>query len=449
MIATTDMLVKQYNLQNEELAVVVNKQLQVLWASSKMQELQMIDRHGYFVVHEEFLSMWDFFLQQLQVQQRADLIMPIKSARHYTVYYITGILHLTHQLIVLTFQRVKDVSTVSANTESHLLNYIQQGIILTTINHSIVHFNQYAKKMIPKQFIKLDTDMKKLVEHNIIAIQEKEKFWANVEKREKVISNCIIDGNVWRIVVSYDVILERYIYMFEDLTELEQIKFQSTQQQYLSEIGEMATALVHEMNNPMTAIKGYVDLMLLDPQNASNYLKIIEREVSHVIQLSSDILFLAKPISKMATGVDLLEIAKEVQQLLQYDAEQLKADLVLTFNKDQSYIIAGNEMYFKQLVLNLVKNALQALGGKQNGVVEICLTELIHSVELVIKDTGCGIEPQQLDNIFEMFYTTKEYGTGLGLPVVKKIVDQLNGTIDVKSTVNIGTKITINLPRIH
>lgn len=219
------------------------------------------------------------------------------------------------------------------------------------------------------------------------------------------------------------------------------------EKEYLSEIGKMTSTLVHEMRNPMTCIKGYVDIMLTEQKPNSKYMSIIERELSHLTHLCSDILFLSKPIDKIGKGVNLLQIVQEVMELMEVEVHNKPIDLKLHCNRAANYIVPGNEMYFKQVILNIIKNAVQAIDVE--GTVEVALYENIHSVELVVKDTGCGMKQEELERVFDMFYTTKEYGTGLGLPVVKKIIDQLNGKIEVKSTENIGTKFTIQFPTIH
>ncbi|MER2000440.1 MAG: ATP-binding protein, partial [Lysinibacillus sp.] len=335
----------------------------------------------------------------------------------------------------------------ATDNSPHLLNYFRQGILLATINHAIVHFNQYTEKMIPKQFLYLGNDVRTLFSEGIIQLEEEENIADLLQRHNSYIGNCTIAGNQMRLIVFFDEKLSRYIYMFEDISELMQLKKQLSNQEYLSEIGKMASTLVHEMRNPMTSIKGYVDLMLMDQQPAMNYMKIIERELTHLTQLCSDILFLSKPIQKLGKGVDLLKVVQEVKQLTDVEVQGTKIDVQLTYDEGSTFIVAGNELYFKQVVLNIVKNAVQAIEGE--GLVEIVLRENIHSVQLTVKDNGCGIDKKVLDNVFEMFYTTKEYGTGLGLPVVKKIVEQLNGKVEVKSTIGIGTNFMITIPTFH
>lgn len=448
MLTATNMLVNRYKLLEFEYALIINLQLEVLWTTPNLKQLQFLDNSDNFKLPFEYPNMWHYFLQQLQQQSTSNLLLPVTDQDKQTVYHVKGIYDSVQQLVVLILHKIEETNTpIATDNSPQLLNYFQQGILLTTINHSIVHFNQYIEKMIPKQFLQQGNDVRELFSEGIIKFEQQENITDVLQRHKSYIGNCTIAGKHMRIIIFFDEKLYRYIYMFEDISELIQLKKQLTNQEYLSEIGKMASTLVHEMRNPMTSIKGYVDLMLMDQRPEMDYMKIIERELTHLTQLCSDILFLSKPIQKIGKGVDLLKIVQEVKQLMEIEVQGTKIDIHLTYDEGAKYIVAGNEMYFKQVVLNMVKNAVQAIDDV--GLVEIVLRENIHSVQLSVKDNGCGIDQEILNNVFEMFYTTKEYGTGLGLPVVKKIVEQLNGKIDVKSTVGIGTNFTITIPTFH
>ncbi|MCL2448745.1 MAG: ATP-binding protein, partial [Polyangiaceae bacterium] len=108
-------------------------------------------------------------------------------------------------------------------------------------------------------------------------------------------------------------------------------------------------------------------------------------------------------------------------------------------------VLAGDPEKLKQVVLNLVMNALEAM--KDGGTLRVRVETCGDNVELVLEDTGAGIEPEALAQVFDPFFTTKEAGTGLGLSIVRKIVDQHRGEVRIQSERGAGTRVTVSLPR--
>ena len=449
MITVTNRIVDQYDLRCKEFAVVLDTKLQLKWASPSVKELQLFDDYGALKIPLEAKTTWQKFLQQLEQSETGECLLSTTIFDKETTLKLSGRMDSSHQFIIITIQLLSaEIYTTSNDTTLQFLNHLRHGVVITSKNHSIVHFNQYVEKMIPKQFLQIGDNIEKLLNSEIIVADEKGPFWnkLNEEKKSTIICRT---GSAWiQLTAYFDVKIQFYIYIFEDISEIMQLKEQLNHQEYLSEIGKMATTLVHEMRNPMTSIQGYFDLIRgQQGEMNSSYIKIIEDELSQLNQLCTDILFLAKPTQEDVKEVDLLTVANEVKQLMQFEANQKNIELLLTYELREKYIVAGNEMYFKQVFMNLVKNAIQSI--EFGGTVKLQLIEQIHNVQLIVSDTGLGIEEQDLERIFEMFYTTKEYGTGIGLQVVKKIVDQLNGKIEVKSHRGVGTTFTISLPTIH
>lgn len=446
-MTTSDLLVQQYDLLETNYAFIMDMEQKIIWQSARMSELPFIKDSNIAKFNNEDDTLWQYFLKQLQQQQTGDLLLPLQYRNKQIVFHVKGFFHKDLQLFIIIFQIVSETEIRKQEETQQFLNYFRQGLVLTTLDHSIVHFNQYIEKMIPKQIIQSCNTIQLLFEQKIIELKDEEQFFQILNDQKTYTGYCTVAGVQMRLVVYLDEAAKRYIYLFEDVSEILQLKKELSNREYLSEIGEMAATLVHEMRNPMTCIKGYVDIMLSDGNMENNYIPIIERELTHLNQLCSDILFMSKPMSNNIKGVDLLQLVKDVKELMDVEVRGTNISITLSYSDRFNFIVAGNEMYFKQIVMNVVKNAVQAIDGE--GVVEIVLHENIHNVQLIVIDTGCGIKKEEVDSIFEMFYTTKSYGTGLGLPVVKKIVEQLNGSIDVKSIEGTGTKITINLPTIH
>ena len=125
---------------------------------------------------------------------------------------------------------------------------------------------------------------------------------------------------------------------------------------------------------------------------------------------------------------------------------QQKAITLKIANPYKITMIMGNKNQIKQVFINLIKNSIEAIG--RNGVIqiELCKSKDEKSISITIKDNGCGIPSHVLERIFEPFYTTKTKGTGLGMMIINKVIQDHQGTIHVTSKENIGTKILLCLP---
>jgi signal transduction histidine kinase len=209
-------------------------------------------------------------------------------------------------------------------------------------------------------------------------------------------------------------------------------------------IGEMAAGLAHEIRNPMTVIRGYLQKMLrkADGVQASQYALILA-ETGRINEIISAFLSLAKNRRVEMELYNLTDIIFQLFPLIQADAR--KAGVVVNLQPlPEKLTILADEKEIKQLVLNIVRNAIEALNGK--GTVVITAAEQRNFIVLTVADDGCGIDPDLRERIFDPFYTTKDCGTGLGLAICKSIVDRHNGRIDISSEPGIGTAFTIFLP---
>ena len=447
MILSTDQIFRNFDFQLENFAILLQKDRQICWVSDELLSLNLVDDEGYFAIASNAESIWQNFLYELHQYGRAKSILPMASFVKEKNIYIEGILNPEKQLIIakIIIPSTSFTSTLPTTT-IQLLDYLQQGIVLTSTNHSIYHFNQFAQNMIPKHSIQIGDRIDKIFLDIVGDENECSAFFQHLEKKKSVAVVYTFRGRNYKISAYFDEKISGNVYTFEDVTQLVDMKETIASQQYLTEIGKTTAMLVHEMRNPMTSIKGYFDLLRLDLEKSPNYLSIIENELTRLEELCTDILYLSNASKHQLVNVDMLALTKNVCQLMHMEAQQNGVDIILNFIQKGSMKVLGNPQHIKQVLINLIKNAIQAI--PMQGIIEITLIAKERNLQIMIKDNGCGIEQQTLKNIFDMFYTTKEFGTGLGLPVVKKIVEQLNGTIEMESTVNVGTTITLCFPTI-
>ena len=220
--------------------------------------------------------------------------------------------------------------------------------------------------------------------------------------------------------------------------------------QRLHIIGTLTSSIAHEFNNLLTPIMGY-SLMALEkipPEEEDLYDDLLEiynasRKAKTIISRLSD-------LSRKNTDSTFRQVSLDdlVHKTLDVAAPAKPADVEVRLNLNcWEQRIHANEIQLSQLLLNLILNSFDAMGGE--GVLEISTSFDGCSVELVVRDTGCGIPQEVLPNIFEPFFTTKEAGkgTGLGLAIAAQMVEDHNGTITVESRVGEGTAFTVTLPR--
>lgn len=211
---------------------------------------------------------------------------------------------------------------------------------------------------------------------------------------------------------------------------------------------QMAATIAHEVRNPMTSVRGFLQLLAkqLDGPQHRTYLEVMQTEIDRMNAILSEYLSMARtPQPFYLEEINLSDLLRETNMLLEGEANYRGASIELCVIDD--CLIHGMARELKQVLINLVRNAFEALENS-GGVVKVELREEANSYCLTVTDNGCGISEEQIERIFEPFFTTKAMGTGLGLPVCKKIVESHGGALRVSSTVGEGTTFTIELPRI-
>lgn len=312
----------------------------------------------------------------------------------------------------------------------------------------------------PELYIELkDTDEKKIFEsgtlpmtENVTTIQENlnELPW---KLEAKLVPVDIIDLKKSVIMYSFFIfvffniiyILIQY-YLLHRQAKLDRMKVEA---QKLELVGTLAASTAHEIRNPLTGISGFIQLLKEKYQTEEDqqYFSIIEKEIKRIDEIASEFLLLGKPLAHNHKPFNLVEIIKEVAPIIQSECTMTGIEVRFDFDDMNVIWINCTKDHIKQVVLNLSKNAIDAMDNK--GILLISLYKENQNAILTFEDTGKGIPPQYLSKIFEPFFTLKDYGTGLGLPICKKIIEMYNGTIEIQSQVNKGTFVKITLPMLR
>ena len=216
----------------------------------------------------------------------------------------------------------------------------------------------------------------------------------------------------------------------------------------MSAAGNLLAGIVHELNNPLTTILGFSELLLQEGAQADpSRIAKIRAEAERSVKIIQNVLQLARADSGRDTDlIDVNEVVRRTVELAQYQflLNRIQFELTLSEKKPRVLARAGE---LTQVLLNLVTNAMQAISGFSNsGKIEINSAVAQDRVLISITDDGPGITPSDLRHIFEPFFTTKETGTGLGLSLSRSIIRELGGDISVSNNRGCGATFTLDLP---
>jgi two-component system sensor histidine kinase HydH len=215
-------------------------------------------------------------------------------------------------------------------------------------------------------------------------------------------------------------------------------------------LGEMSTTLAHEIKNPLTSIGGFarrLDRTVPEGSQEKKYSETIVKEVSRLERILNDLLNYTQDESLVFKELDLRDIIEESLSMVTEEILSGRIQLVKEFGEEIPKII-GDPHQLKQIFFNLISNACQAM--KEKGILFVRIHSFSKNgssyVKLEVEDTGKGIDPENLHNIFNPFYSTKESSLGLGLPIVHRIITSHRGQVEVDNHPGKGVNFIITLP---
>ena len=210
----------------------------------------------------------------------------------------------------------------------------------------------------------------------------------------------------------------------------------------LSSIGEMAAGIAHEVRNPLTAVKGFLQLM--DTTYKEEYSQIAQSELDRAIHILNDLMSVSKPefIQEKQTTFNL---NAEIESILLLFQNQLYSINVIKHFEHENSSIVGRKDQIKKALFNIIKNAIEAM--PDSGTLAIEQTEDFHRIQVSISDTGIGIPKDKLRLLGTPFFTLKQDGKGMGLAQVFNTIQSNNGKISVTSEEGHGTSFLLTFPK--
>ncbi|RDU36008.1 sporulation kinase [Neobacillus piezotolerans] len=235
------------------------------------------------------------------------------------------------------------------------------------------------------------------------------------------------------------------VFIFENLKKQMEMEEKVHRAERYNVIGQLAASVAHEVRNPMTAVRGFLQLMKKDDNltdSQRRYIDISIEELNHSQAILSEYLSLAKPAN---TDLGILDLQYELHKIIELMKSYTNLQTIsITSSIEEGIFIKADSSEIKQVFVNLIKNSIEAIGSK--GEINVKAWKKGTHIIVTIEDNGAGMSEEQIRYLGTPFYSTKDKGTGVGLSVSYKIIHSIKGTIKVESKLGQGTKFIIQLP---
>ena len=355
--------------------------------------------------------------------------------------------------IIFTTQNLKTISTEYEKFKSltsSVLENMSEAVIVLDKESNITLFNKSAEQLFGINSEDILDNKISLIENgalNFLEVTESIETTPNFEKEinlnggQKYLSFSIStlddpDTNQIKITV-----------VIKDLTETKRLEEEAKRNEKLSAMGELASGVAHEIRNPINAIGMIAQRLNKEFSPTSNkteysdITQLLRTEVNRINKIITQFLSYAKPIDVNKKPVELKTFFEQIYHLYEDQAKQKGIRFILQ-NHD-SLVIKIDADLIKQSLMNIIQNAFDAVNSQGEVIVQYFKAK--NDLIIQISDNGIGISPEQQKKIFDLYFTTKKEGNGLGLSISQKIISQHNGSISVSSKINLGTTFKIIL----
>jgi two-component system sensor histidine kinase HydH len=237
------------------------------------------------------------------------------------------------------------------------------------------------------------------------------------------------------------------VVLFRDITEIKQLKKEIARSQRLASLGSLAAGVAHEIRNPLSSIKGFATYFkerYRDNPEDSQTADIMVQEVDRLNRVIGQLLDYARPMTMNRRETAIQTVIQHALRMIESQAREKGVVIQTELQADVVAVLIDPDR-IKQVFLNLYLNAIGAMEG--GGILSVALLSMTdRRIRIEVRDTGVGIDPKDLDRIFDPYFTTKSSGTGLGLAIVQKIIEAHRGEIQVASIPGLGTTVSVILP---
>lgn len=236
----------------------------------------------------------------------------------------------------------------------------------------------------------------------------------------------------------------KYFIQLADCTEKLSLQQKLAQAESLTNLGELAASIAHEIRNPMTSLKGFTQLMLSETNDrGTKYLQVIQQEIDRIDKILNEFLMLSKPKQYTLETINLQQLVMDVVDFMSPQALLYGVELKRIHRTSVEKIYA-DPITMKQLLINSIKNAIEAM--QDGGTITVVVDSRDNEIEISIHDEGTGVDLTNLEQYFQVFYTTKESGTGLGLAHAARVMEDMKGRVEVSNNLAGGASFYFYFP---
>ncbi|MDB4442386.1 ATP-binding protein [bacterium] len=329
------------------------------------------------------------------------------------------------------------------------------GLLSINANGKIVSYNQLALGLLGLQDSNVrGLNLKTVIDFQASGVDQTLAHCRPVLERE--IQHKNKNGEMIPLALSATPILDEgdqcngAVIVLRDLRELKQLEEKVRRAEKLAAIGKLAAGVAHEIRNPLSSIRGFAQFLskgLKDRPREQEFAQTMVAEVDRINRVVTDLLTFATPTLAEPVPADVTEIVEHCVRLVQADADSRNITLRKNIFDLSKVRLDTNQI--TQALLNLLLNAMQSVEPGSTIEIGAALKPSDERLEIWVEDDGAGIEHKELDKIFDPFYTTRAKGTGLGLPIVHKILENHQGEIRIESPPagkKTGCRFTLSLP---
>lgn len=341
--------------------------------------------------------------------------------------------------------------------QEHILRSVGSGILTMDLNGRVTSWNPAAEEIIGYTIDEIrenvqnvfGASIKGLFGHTAEMQSRAFRFEREIVKRD---GSTAVLGMAASLLKDERNTVRGIILVFQDITNLIEMEEKVRRQERLATVGSLAAGIAHEIRNPLASLSGSIQLLQseLDPKGDSKYLMdIVLRETVRLNTIISEFLDYARPRAPHKERMSLASVIEETVLLLK-NSPGCREGINIVQNADPFLVIKADPQQLRQVLWNLMLNACQAI--RDGGAITITANDQESSsdeldwCEITVSDTGEGISPEHMEKLFDPFFTTKAEGTGLGLAVVYRIIEDHGGVIDVESEAGRGATFRVRLP---
>lgn len=407
-------------------------------------DIEALSKKRFVILAELDMTQFD---QRLQRQKLEIIILSI-------VLLLVG---LAGWISILTLQGLKGSQSRLRRIEAFrdiLISSLPMGLIATDNKGKIILYNKSSQEftgITEEQALDADTD----IFHNIPDISGAFKGSGTNAAQAFVKEVQVVGDNGVRHTLQLNRLAivdgeEKFVgtlLLMQDLSQVKTLEEELRRSERLAALGKMAAGVAHELRNPLSSIKGLALVLrsrFCEENNDRETATILVQEVERLNRSISELLDYARPQQLQKGDVDLRKLLHKAMSLIRIDAETAGVTLNTVF-QDGLPVVSVDEDKLNQVILNLLLNGIQAM--EDGGSLDIRVGFTDRKVEIVVTDSGCGMSSGDLGHVFDPYFTTKPEGTGLGMAMSAKIIEEHGGEIRLFSKVGQGTSVIVEIPR--